>query len=140
MTEQCELCDMPLAFCPHGQPPPPPAPEPAPKAPRAPRTAKPRTPATKPTVTSTPKRRRWTTPETLVPVILDALAEHGGALGTDAALDAVEAAMGERFQPGDHERTPTGELRWHLAARRARQQLITEGRMTKEQPGVWTLA
>jgi hypothetical protein len=42
--------------------------------------------------------------------------------------------------PGDREETPSGELRWRYAARRARMALIEEGLMTKGRPGVWQLA
>jgi hypothetical protein len=68
------------------------------------------------------------------------LEQAGGALAAEDVFEALEAALGERLRPGDHERTPEGEPRWQFAARRARQQLVTEGLMTSETPGVWQLA
>lgn len=136
--DYCERCDLPLSQCIHGRP----VPEPV-AAPPAPRAAKPRTrtPAASsaPVTTSRPVARRWTPPEVLEPLIVDVLTEAGGELAADDVLGAVEAVIGDGFRPGDTERTPEGELRWHFAARRARQSLIRQGVMVKAGPGVWKL-
>lgn len=132
--DHCDFCDLPRAQCIHGQPPPP---TPAPKAAPAPRkraAPKPR-PATERVL-----NRRWTTPEALKPLILTVLAEAGGELEADEAFLQLEVLAEDRLLPGDHETTPEGELRWRYAARRARIELIAEGRMTKATPGVWQLA
>lgn len=149
-AEYCELCDLPLVTCVHGQPPAP-APEktaPQPRVARASRPA-PRSPArsTRPrqggatTVKASPRVGKWTPPEMFAPFILDVLAEAGGELDADAMFAALEEQLGENFRSGDREPTPpTGELRWQVAARRARQQLIADGRMVKGAPGMWVLA
>ena len=74
------------------------------------------------------------------PVILEVLDEHGGQMEQDDVYVALEEVMADRLKPADHETTPEGELRWRYAARKARQTLIADGRMTKGKPGVWALA
>ena len=73
-------------------------------------------------------------------MIVDVLREAGGELSADDLLDRVRGVIGDALRPGDEERTPNGELRWHYAARRARQSLIAEGVMVAGRPGVWQLA
>lgn len=140
--DYCELCDLPLSQCPHGRPAPAPAPavaKPAtprkPKAPAAPRARR----SNDPPVSSRQTARRWTPPEQLEPLIIQLLTEADGELSNDEALAAIEERLTDHFRPGDRDRTPTGELRWQLAARKARQSLIRQGLMTKVRPGVWTL-
>ena len=43
--------------------------------------------------------------------------------------------------PGDRDRqkAPTGEVRWHTAARAERKAMIDEGLIVPAQPGVWQL-
>ncbi|WP_162602370.1 hypothetical protein [Nocardioides daejeonensis] len=144
--DYCELCDLPLSQCPHGRPAPAPAPPPAKKAP-APRTRTPKEPATprarkspEPPVRTSAAVRKWTPSDQLEPVIIQILEQAGGELDNDGALAAIEERLGEHFRSGDRDRTPTGELRWQLAARKARQSLIRQGLMTKERPGIWTLS
>ncbi|MDT0203822.1 hypothetical protein [Nocardioides sp. AE5] len=150
-ADYCELCDMSLAFCPHGQPKPAPAPEPAatvaaPRT-RAPRSSPPRKAATpraaasakQPVVTKRTAPRRWSRPEDFEAAIVVVLTEAGGELANDDALAALEELLADRLTVGDREKSPTGELRWHLAARKARQKLINEGRMSRPRPGVWAL-
>jgi hypothetical protein len=84
--------------------------------------------------------RRWTPPDAIKPAILVVLTEAGGELDQDELFVRLEAQLGERLTPADHELTPEGELRWRYAARRARQALIAEGSMTKGKPGIWSLA
>jgi len=135
--DYCELCDLPRSQCAHGRPAPAPAPATARTAP-APR--KRATPAPAAGVTRKPVARRWTPPEVLGPVIVEVLSEAGGELPADELLSRVREAIGDGLRPGDEERTPNGELRWHYAARRARQALISEGVMTAGAPGLWQLA
>jgi hypothetical protein len=137
-VDYCELCDLPKSTCIHGNPPAPPPPTTRATTPRA-------TPVRRRTTTSpsAPARvvsRRWTPPDAFRAVILEVLDDHGGAMEQEELFVALEAAMGERLTAADQETTPEGELRWRYAARRARQALIAEGRMTKGRPGVWALA
>lgn len=139
--DYCEMCDLPRSQCIHGMPKP--SVEPAVKAaptPRATRATK-RVPGTaaKPAVTSRPVARRWTPPDELRDPILAVLREAGGSLSADDVFAALEPVVEDRLRPGDHELTPEGELRWHFAARRARQQLLGEGLMSNDVPGVWKL-
>lgn len=135
--DYCDLCDLPKSQCVHGQPPPPPAPvtRAAPK-PRSRATTTPRTPG----APARPVSRRWTPPELLKPLILEVLEDAGGELEADEVFAQLESVLEGGLRPGDRETTPEGELRWHFAARRARQALISEGLMTKGGPGVWKLA
>ena len=135
--DYCELCDLPRSQCVHGRPAPaaPPAPAKPPPRPRQRAAAAPR-----PATTRQPVATRWTPPEVLGPVIVDVLREAGGELSADDLLDRVRGVIGDALRPGDEERTPNGELRWHYAARRARQSLIAEGVMVAGRPGVWQLA
>jgi hypothetical protein len=68
------------------------------------------------------------------------LREAGGELEAEEMFLELEILLEERFLPGDHEKTPEGELRWRYAARRARLALVGEGLMTKGTPGLWQLA
>ena len=136
--DYCEFCDLPRSQCIHGMPTPVAPPEPVKAAPKP----RQRTSATAGTATTTskPVSRRWTPPEELSPLILDVLREAGGELSADDVLDALREAIGDRLRPGDEEKTPGGELRWHYAARRARQALVAEGVMVTGTHGMWTLA
>jgi len=134
--DYCELCDLPKSQCIHGLPPPEPkkAAVKAPSRPRKPPAS--RAPAApKPVVT-----RRWTPPEAFKPLILTVLEEAGGELEADEVYQQLASVAGDQLRAADHETTPEGELRWQYAARRARVDLIKEGRMTKGRPGVWQLA
>lgn len=147
-TDYCELCDLPRSQCIHGRPPAPvekPAPKPTTRparpatkvpTPRRQTTARAAAPATPPK----PVTRRWTPPEELKPFIVGVLEDAGGALEADALFGRLEERVGDLLRAGDRETTPEGELRWQYAARRARQQLIRDGLMTKGEPGVWQLA
>lgn len=135
--DYCELCDLPKSTCIHGRPPAPPPPvvksPPKPRATRA-TTRTPGTAARKPVV------RRWTPPDDLKEPILTVLRASGGDLEQARLLAELEDLVGDRLREGDRETTPEGELRWHYAARRARQALISEGLMTRGGPGMWTLS
>jgi hypothetical protein len=134
--DYCELCDLPLSQCIHGQPPPAPkqVTKPAPK-PRKRPVAQPRT-----TAPPKPVNLRWTPPEVFKPLILDVLEQAGGELEADDVFHELELLVKDDLRPQDSETTPEGDLRWRYAARRARVALINEGRMTKAGPGVWKLA
>ena len=137
-AEYCDLCDLPLATCVHGRPPPPPKPvtQPAPT-----RAVTRRTASTK-TVPGTPRKpvqHRWTTPDALKTPILTVLQDAGGELDAEDLFLELEILVEDRLLEGDRDSTPEGELRWQYAARRARQALITEGLMAKGRPGVWEL-
>lgn len=138
--EYCDFCDLPMAQCIHGQPP---APKPVakPVAKPAPKPRK-RATATSPATVTTGKRvaRRWTAPEALRPHVLAVLEEAGGELEADDLFLELEIVVEDQLLPGDRELTPEGEPRWQYAARRARVELINEGLMTKDVPGVWKLA
>jgi hypothetical protein len=84
--------------------------------------------------------RRWSRPEALKPLILAVLTEAGGELDAEDLFLELEIAAEDHLRPGDRETTPTGELRWQYAARRARVELINEGVMASGTPGVWRLA
>jgi len=133
----CDLCDLPLSQCVHGQPPP--APKPATKSPPKPKRRAPGRART-PGVPDKPVNRRWTPPEVFKPLILAALQGAGGELDADELFLELEIMAEDRLLPGDGETMPGGELRWQYAARRARLALIDEGLMTKGKPGVWELA
>lgn len=141
-ADYCDLCDLPLAQCVHGQPPPPVQPVQPAKAPSA-RTAaarpaaRRRTPAA-PATKTVP--RRWTPPDELKPAVLAVLREAGGELETDDFFLELEILVEDRLRSGDREPTPEGEPRWRYAARRARQALIADGLMVKGSPGTWTLS
>lgn len=143
-SDYCELCDLPRSQCIHGQPPAPaptttPARRSTPAAPRPRRSAATST-ATKPKVVTRSGARKWTGPDELAPHIITILENAGGALPTDDLLEALEETVADRLLPGDHQRTPEGDIRWRYTARRARQKLISEGLMEKGSPGVWQLA
>ena len=134
--EYCDFCELPMAQCIHGQPPPP---KPVVKASPKPRKrAAPRTPAAKTSEKSV--TRRWTSPELLKPHILAVLQEAGGELEADELFLELEIKVEDSLLPGDRETTPEGELRWQYSARRARVALISDGVMTKGRPRVWQLA
>ncbi|RYP83611.1 hypothetical protein EKO23_18535 [Nocardioides guangzhouensis] len=135
-SDYCDLCDLPLSQCVHGMSPA--EPKPVAKTPpkRRPSVARTRTPGSPPK----PVTRRWTPPDVFKPLIVAVLEEAGGELEADDLFLELEIAAEDRLLPGDRELTPEGELRWWYAARRARQALISEGAMTKGQPGMWQLA
>jgi hypothetical protein len=142
--DYCELCDLPLSQCVHGQPKPPPV-EKAPP-PRV-RTTTPRVPGTRataarssvaaPSTRSAP--RRWTSPEELTAPVVALLQEHGGELAAEEVFPALEERLADGLRPGDRDASPTGEPRWQLAARKARRALQDEGILEPGTPGVWRL-
>lgn len=75
-----------------------------------------------------------------MPLILSVLRDAGGELDAEDVFLQLETMLEDDLLPGDHEKTPEGELRWRYAARRARLALVDQGLMTKGTPGVWRLA
>ena len=136
--EYCEMCDLPRSQCIHGLP----APEPAPArklAAKKKAATRPK-PAKRVATTTAPARpRRWTPLEAIRSHVLHGLLEAGGQLEAEDAFDRLEERMADSLLEADKERTPEGELRWRLAARKARQSLIAEGLMAKSRPGLWEL-
>lgn len=139
--DYCDFCDLPKSQCIHGQPPPPPPSAVVKSAPAPRRRAAGTTGTSSRTAGAPPKpvNRRWTTPEAFKPLILAVLQEAGGELDAEELFLELEIAAEDQLKPGDHEKTPEGELRWRYAARRARIALVEEGLMTKGRPGVWQL-
>jgi hypothetical protein len=146
--DYCELCDLPKSQCIHGNPPAPPPPRTTTRTASHPttrttaRASSPRTsrPAVAKAAPTRAVPRKWTPPDAFKADIVAVLVQAGGELEQEDLFDALEERMAERLTEADHQRTPEGELRWRYAARRARQALITEGTMTKNRPGVWSLA
>jgi hypothetical protein len=140
--DYCEMCDLPLSTCVHGQPPPKPPPPPvqAPPRVRAARAPGSRVPGSR--VPGSPPRamqRKWTPTEEFRPHILRILRESGGRLEADDLMLELEVQLDDRLTAGDRERSPQGGDRWHVAVRKQRKELIDEGLVMPAQPGVWQL-
>lgn len=149
-TGHCELCDLPLAYCPHGRP----APEPAPRSSAPPAQGTSSASRTSAGAPGTGKRhrssrkqsgvstrsvgRRRSSPEEFRPVILRVLQQYDRQLDAEEMFTALRERVGDDLRTGDHETTPTGEPQWQYAARRARQTLISEGLLVHGS-GVWGL-
>ncbi len=136
-ADYCELCELPMSQCVHGQPPS--MPKKATKSPAKPK----KRPATRGRSSAAPGKlvtRRWTPPDVFKPLIITVLERAGGELEADELFLELELLAEDRLLPEDSETTPEGELRWRYAARRARVALIDQGLMTKTRPGVWQLA
>lgn len=140
--DYCELCDLALSQCVHGQPPPAPVvavgratPQPRARA-VSDRPAKPRVSKA---VTSRRVERKWTPHAELRPHILRVLREHGGRLEADDLMLELEIRLENVLTPGDREQTPQGEERWHTATRRERKALTDDGLLVPAQPGLWEL-
>lgn len=146
--DYCELCDLPLSQCVHGNPP---APPPEKKPARAPgtrtttsRAATPRktaspAPASRTTVSSKPPRR--TPQRDFRRHILGALQDAGGHAEAEDLMSEVARRMEEVLRPADHETVNQGELRWRYAARLERRAMQDDGLMLPpRKPGVWELS
>ena len=132
--DYCDLCDLPLSTCVHGMP----APPPKPARPAAPR-------RTTPTVTraDSPSRprpaSRRTDQSAFRSHILSVLRDAGVPLETDEVLLELEIRMDGDLKDRDREKAPTGEVRWHTAARAERKAMIDQGLIVPAQPGIWEL-
>ncbi len=79
--------------------------------------------------------------EDLEPLIIDALAEAGGAARADDVLSAVEERLGRSLSEADLQSGPNGRPRWHATAEWAHQNLLDRGvAEIGDQPGVWQLS
>jgi len=142
VDDYCELCDLPLSQCVHGQPPPPPPEKKAPVK-RAPRAAQPR--ASKPRVAGTsapsaPPPRR--TPQREFRAhILAAPQDNGGRAEMEDVMAELARRMEGVLRPADHETVNQGELRWRYAARLERKAMLDDGLiLPPRQPGLWELS
>jgi hypothetical protein len=135
--DYCELCDLPLSQCVHGQPPPPPPEKKAPVRKAAPRAARSK-PAAATKVSSTPPRR--TPQREFRPHILAALQDSGGQAEVEDVMAELARRMETVLRPADHETVNQGELRWRYAARLERKAMLDDGLiMPPRQPGLWEL-
>ena len=149
--DYCELCDLPLSQCVHGNPPAPPAEKKA--APRSTggrttstgtrarpaRAASTPAPATRTTVSSKPPRR--TPQREFRRHILAALQDAGGRADVEDVMAEVARRMEDVLRPADHETVNQGELRWRYAARLERRAMQDEGLMVPpRRPGLWELS
>lgn len=137
--DYCELCDLPLSTCVHGNPPAPPPPT-APRTPtvrgsRATGSSTSRTAAAPPP----PRPSRVTSTEAFRPHILAVLHDAGGALEADAVMERLAERMDDVLLERDRQVAPGGEVRWQTSARKARKTMIDEGLVVPARPGVWEL-
>lgn len=149
VDDYCELCDLPLSTCVHGQPKPPPTEKPPPgtasrgtasrsTAPRKATTRKSAEKGPPTTVRSAPPRR--TPQREFRPHILAALQECGGRAEVEDLMSELARRMEPVLRPADHETVNQGELRWRYAARLERKAMLDDGLMAPpRQPGVWEL-
>jgi len=140
--DYCDLCDLPLSTCIHGMPAPPPAPAATPsvrtpRAPRAPRATATRKPSVTTSTKPSPVRKR-TEQEAFRPFIVQLLKDEG-RLEHAEVMELLEERMAEVLLDRDRQKAPTGEVRWHTAARAERKAMIDEGLIVPAQPGVWQL-
>ena len=82
---------------------------------------------------------RTTSQDAFRPHILRTLQERGGRLAAEELMVALAEGMDGVLLERDRQTSPTGELRWQTAARRARKAMIDEGRVVGAQPGIWEL-
>jgi hypothetical protein len=72
--------------------------------------------------------------------LLRALVEDGGSLPTQAAIDAVGAALAAEFTPADHEPLTSGSPRWRDRIHLVRLRLIAQGLVARDSRwGVWSI-
>ena len=144
-ADYCELCELPLSQCVHGNPPsPPPERTTARKAPA--RKAAPRATTSRSTakaapavsVSSTPPRR--TPQREFRPHILAALQASGGRADMEDVMVEIARSMEGVLRPADHETVNQGEVRWRYAARLERKAMLDDGLVAPpREPGVWEL-
>lgn len=82
--------------------------------------------------------RRRTEQETFRPYIGRLLQEEG-PLETAEVMALLEERMADVLLDRDRQKAPTGEVRWHTAARSERKAMMDEGLIVPAQPGVWQL-
>ncbi|WP_372728652.1 hypothetical protein [Nocardioides sp.] len=132
-ADYCDLCELPLSMCVHGQP----------KRVATPASATPAKPRPKPAVTKAPAKKTWTrrTPQAeFRPHLLAILREHGGSSEVEDLMTELVVRMEGVLREADHETVNQGELRWRYAARLERKAMIDDGLMQPaQQPGIWQL-
>jgi hypothetical protein len=67
------------------------------------------------------------------------LLQEQGPLETAEALELLGEVMAEVLRDRDRATSPTGEIRWHTAARAERKAMMDDGLIVPAQPGVWEL-
>jgi hypothetical protein len=118
-------------------PAPPPAPAAAPAA-RAPRATATRKPSVRTTTSKPSPVRKRTEQEAFRPYIVQLIKDEG-ALETAEVMELLEERMADVLLERDRQKAPTGEVRWHTAARAERKAMIDEGLIVPAQPGIWQL-
>jgi hypothetical protein len=142
-ADYCELCDLPLSQCVHGQPPPPPPEKKAP-APRARKastaSSSSRKASSTPAVSVSSKPPRRTPQREFRRYILAALQDRGGRAEVEDLMADLVERMEPVLRPADHETVNQGELRWRYAARLERKAMLDDGLIAApRQPGFWEL-
>lgn len=133
VADYCDLCELPLSTCVHGQPPRPPV---EPKAPAPRRPARSRAKA----VPAAPIWTRRTPQAAFRPYLLAILQDHGGSREMEELMAELVARMDGVLREADHELVNQGELRWRYAARLERKAMMDDGLMLPaHRPGVWEL-
>jgi hypothetical protein len=90
------------------------------------------------TTSAPPAVRKRTDQEAFRPYILQLLADEG-SLETSEVMELLEERMADVLLERDRQKSPTGEVRWHTAARAERKAMMDEGLIVPAQPGVWQL-
>ncbi len=138
-VDYCDLCELPLSTCVHGQPPPPPVAKKAP-APRRPATTRATTRVTKAVPGASTTWTRRTPQASFRPYLLAILQEHGGSREVEDLMAELVGRMDGVLREADHELVNQGEVRWRYAARLERKAMVDDGLMLPaQQPGVWQL-
>lgn len=96
-------------------------------------------PGTSAGVSTRQVKRKWTPSEAFRPHLLAILGESGGRLDADDLMLELEIRVEDTLTPGDREKAPQGGVRWHIATRKQRKEMIDEGLIVPGQPGVWQL-
>jgi hypothetical protein len=72
--------------------------------------------------------------------LADALLSLGGSARTRDAIASVGKAMGSVLKPADFDPVPSGQIRWMVNVRFARQKLREHGLLAADEIGRWTLS
>lgn len=137
--DYCELCDLPLSTCVHGQPPRPPEPGPVRAPTRAGGVRTTRAAAGSGRAGADRVVSRVTPPEALRPHIVEVLREAGGSLDVESVMQRLAERLADVLLERDRQVAPGGEVRWQTTARTERKAMIEEGLVVGAQPGVWQL-
>ncbi len=75
------------------------------------------------------------------PAILKDLEEKGGEGHAKDVLEGVYKKMKPTLKPADHEKLPSGEVRWRKGVQWERKKMVDDGLLKSESPrGVWELS